>query len=102
MKVLLFVLSISLGLMLAFCGCTQPVNNPGTPQPATGTPAVTTTVPGLPNPAAVFCTGKGYKYEIRTNPDGSEYGVCIFPDKTSCEEWAFYQGTCNETTGKAP
>jgi putative hemolysin len=48
----------------------------------------------------VYCTQKGYGYEIRKNPDGSEYGVCIFPDKAECEEWAFYQDTCNESTGK--
>jgi putative hemolysin len=69
------------------------------PAAAGTTPAVTTS-PALANPAAVFCEGKNYKSVIRRNPDGSEYGVCIFPSGNECDEWAFYQGTCNETTGK--
>jgi putative hemolysin len=94
------ILSICLALMLVICGCTQPVNNPASPQQVAEPPTVTTTAPALANPAAVFCKEKGYDYEIRTNPDGSEYGVCIFPDHRECEEWAYYRGTCNETTGK--
>ena len=48
----------------------------------------------LPNPAAVYCVEQGYKYEIKTNPDGSQYGVCIFPDNSECKGWAFYRGEC--------
>ena len=98
MKIRMAILFIGIAMLLVLSGCLQAP----TGSPATGTPAVTTTSPGLPNPAAVFCTGKGYKYEIRQNPDGSEYGVCLFPAGNECEEWAFYRGTCNETTGKSP
>jgi len=49
---------------------------------------------GMPNPAATSCTEKGYSYEIRNNPDGSQYGVCIFPDESECEEWAYYRNEC--------
>ncbi len=49
---------------------------------------------GLPNPASVYCKKLGYKLEIRTNPDGSQYGACIFPDGSECEEWAFFRGEC--------
>lgn len=48
----------------------------------------------LPNPAAVYCVEQGYKYEIKTNPDGSQYGVCAFPDGSECKGWAFYRGEC--------
>lgn len=47
---------------------------------------------GMPNPAAVYCVALGYKYEIRTSKNGGHYGVCIFPDKTECDEWDFYRG----------
>ncbi|MFH1311477.1 MAG: DUF333 domain-containing protein [Nanoarchaeota archaeon] len=50
----------------------------------------------IPNPAAVYCTEQGYNYEIRENPDGSQYGICIFPDGSECEEWAFYSGECEK------
>ena len=47
---------------------------------------------GMPNPASVYCTALGYKYEIRTNKNGGQYGVCKFPDGTECNEWDFYRG----------
>ncbi|MGA2933828.1 MAG: DUF333 domain-containing protein [Methanomicrobiales archaeon] len=98
MKTIHLIISILLGMTLIVAGCTQQSTGPG---PAAGetTPSVTTSS-ALANPAAKFCEEKNYRYEIRTNPDGSEYGVCIFPDKTECEEWAFYRGTCNETTAR--
>jgi len=34
----------------------------------------------MPNPASVYCTQKGYKLEIRTAADGSQSGICVFPD----------------------
>lgn len=47
----------------------------------------------LPNPASVYCEEKGYDLEIRTNEYG-QYGVCIFPDGSECEEWKYYRGEC--------
>ena len=50
---------------------------------------------GMPNPAAVYCQSQGYRLEIRKDPrTGGEVGYCVFPDGTSCEEWAFYRGEC--------
>jgi putative hemolysin len=48
----------------------------------------------IANPAAAYCVEQGYKNEMRTNPDGSQYGVCIMDDGTECDEWAFYRGEC--------
>jgi putative hemolysin len=49
----------------------------------------------LANPASVYCEGQGYTLEMRTDAaDGGQYGVCIFPDGSECEEWAFYRGEC--------
>lgn len=40
-----------------------------------------------PDPAAKFCVDSGYQYEG---------GMCIFPDGSKCEEWAFYRGECGQ------
>jgi putative hemolysin len=48
----------------------------------------------MPNPASVYCTKEGNKLEIRTAIDGSQSGVCVFPDGSTCDEWAFFQGEC--------
>ena len=50
---------------------------------------------GMPNPAAVYCEEQGGRVEIRTAADGGQYGVCIFPDGSECDEWAFYRGECD-------
>jgi len=47
----------------------------------------------MANPASVYCHEQGYTLEIRTDADG-EYGVCIFPDGSECEEWAYFRGEC--------
>lgn len=49
----------------------------------------------MSNPALVFCQKQGYQSEVRTAEDGSQYGVCIFPDGSECNEWAFYHGECS-------
>jgi putative hemolysin len=48
---------------------------------------------GMPNPAAVWCEEQGNAYKIRKNPDGSEYGVCIFPNGTEIDAWEYYRQT---------
>ncbi len=54
---------------------------------------------GVPNPASQFCEEQGYTLEIREGADG-QIGVCLFPDGTECEEWAFYRGECAPGTPK--
>ncbi|MFA6328381.1 MAG: DUF333 domain-containing protein [Candidatus Micrarchaeia archaeon] len=49
---------------------------------------------GIANPASKNCVNNGYRSEILKNADGSEYGICVFPDNSSCEEWAFFRGNC--------
>ena len=49
---------------------------------------------GLPNPASKYCVDQGYELEIRADQAGNQYGVCIFPDGSECEEWAFFRGEC--------
>ena len=49
---------------------------------------------GLPNPASVFCEEQGNRLELRQEEDGV-VGICIFPDGTECEEWAYFRGECS-------
>ena len=48
---------------------------------------------GIANPAAAWCIEQGHAYEIRKNPDGSEYGVCILANGTVIDEWDYYRQT---------
>lgn len=59
---------------------------------------------GMPNPASVYCRQQGNKLEIRTATDGSQNGICVFPDGSTCDEWAYYRGECGLTpqTGATP
>lgn len=61
---------------------------------------VLTDVPqaNMPNPASAYCVEQGYTSEIRTGEDGSQYGVCIFPDGSECDEWAYFRGECGPTS----
>jgi len=49
---------------------------------------------GPANPASVYCEQNGNTLEIRTAADGSQSGICIFPNGNICEEWAYYRGEC--------
>jgi len=56
----------------------------------------------MPNPASVYCTQKGNKLEIRTAADGSQSGICVFPDGSTCDEWAYFRGECGLAQQKSP
>ena len=64
--------------------------------------AIASLAPAIPNPAAQFCVQCGYRSEIRTDPQGGQYGVCVFPDGSECDEWDYFRkchlaqcGDCN-------
>jgi hypothetical protein len=48
----------------------------------------------MPNPASVYCEQNGNQLEIRTAADGSQSGICVFPDGSTCDEWAYFRGEC--------
>ncbi len=48
----------------------------------------------MPNPASVYCEENGGTVKIVTAEDGSQSGVCVFPDGSECDEWAFFRGEC--------
>jgi putative hemolysin len=79
-------------LLLALTACAAPQVQ--TPEPAaTGIPPV-----NMPNPASVYCVQHGNKLEIHTAADGSQSGVCVFPDGSICDEWAYFRGECSPIT----
>jgi len=51
---------------------------------------------GMANPAAIYCVELGYQNKIITDSDGGQRGVCIFPDNSSCDDWAFFTGKCGQ------
>lgn len=61
-------------------------------QPAKNAPA--TAGIGMANPASKNCLEQGGSLIIEKQPDGGEYGVCIFEDNRQCEEWALFRGEC--------
>ncbi len=58
--------------------------------------------PNMSNPASVFCEENGNKLEIHTAEDGGQSGICVFPDGSVCEEWAFYRGECGPAAQISP
>ena len=46
---------------------------------------------GMADPSAVWAEEMGYEYQIRTNEDGSQYGVVILPDGTEVDSWQLYR-----------
>lgn len=80
--------SILLAIFVVLTSCT-PQTSPTTAPVSTEIPQ-----PNIPNPASTYCEEQGYTSEIRTAADGSQSGVCIFPDGSECDEWAYFRGEC--------
>jgi putative hemolysin len=98
---LLLVLVVAVVMITAGCTQAPPVTTPQTPvaTPVPTTKVMTMATPegnmtGIANPASVYCGQVGGKTEIKKDASGAEYGVCNFPNGTSCEEWALFRGEC--------
>jgi putative hemolysin len=81
-------------ILMALTACTS--LRVQTPDPAA------TEIPqaNMPNPASVYCEQNGNKLEIHTAADGSQSGVCVFLDGSTCDEWAYFRGECGPTAQK--
>jgi putative hemolysin len=75
-------------ILMTLAACTTPWVQ--TSEPA----AKDTPQANMPNPASVYCEQNGNKLEIRTAADGSQSGICVFPDGSACDEWAYFRGEC--------
>ncbi len=83
-------------ILILLTSCTAlPTQPTVAPSPSSVPPPTTTPQANLPNPASVYCEQQGNKLEIRTAADGSQSGVCVFPDRSECDEWAYYRGECS-------
>ena len=71
------------------CSPHQPSSTPNQP---TFTPDQPSNLENMPNPAAGFCEQHGGRNRIVTASDGSQSGQCDFPDGSSCDEWAYFNG----------
>lgn len=86
-KILPFIL-----ILMTLTACTMP-------QVKTAEPVATDeSQENLPNPAAAYCEQNGFGYEIRTADDGSQFGLCVFPDGSTCDDWAYFRGECTPGT----
>ncbi len=59
------------------------------------------TVFALANPATVYCNEMnkefgGYSYVMQSDAQSNVHGVCIMPDGTQCDAWAFLDGRCGK------
>jgi putative hemolysin len=88
--------------LVVFCflvtGCVQ-ITTQTNEVSAPETPTIQPSMETLPNPASVFCKQQGYKLDIRPAEDGSQTGFCIFTDDSECDEWAYFRGECQPSTG---
>jgi putative hemolysin len=82
-KISYLMLSLILILSLIFVGCSDKnIENNNSAQ--------------IANPASKYCIEQGHNITIRTNPDGSQTGYCLFDNGNECEEWAYMRGECEE------
>lgn len=84
----MLTITIALFFCTTLAACTSSIQTPESMTPET--PQA-----NIPNPASVYCEQNGYTLEIVTTNDGSQSGVCVFPDGSSCDEWAYYRGECS-------
>jgi putative hemolysin len=97
MKKTLSVLTALLMLGLLISACAPAAAPTAAPDPA----ATSTTAAGIANPASEYCVKNGGKLEIVTAADGSQTGNCTLPDKTVCDEWAYFRGECGGAGAQA-
>ena len=86
-KLLMMFTTIGLFFCTTLAACTSRIQAPN---------SITPDAPqaNMPNPASFYCEQNGNKLEIVTAADGSQSGVCVFPDGSSCDEWAYFRGEC--------
>jgi putative hemolysin len=81
-----FILTI---ILMALTACAVPQALAAPDPAATDMPQA-----GMSNPASVYCEQNGNELEIRIADDGSQNGICVFLDGSTCDEWAYYRGEC--------
>lgn len=90
---ILLIITVNL-LFVLVSGCTESAKDEMPTIPKQTIVSNEDSTSQLPNPASKYCIEQGYNITIRTNPDGSQTGYCVFPDGSECEEWAYFRGEC--------
>jgi putative hemolysin len=104
-KILLSLFMLMGMLSLAFCTSQQASPIPEanlaspTPQAVIASPSP---LANMANPASVYCEKNGGKLELRQDASGGAAGVCIFPDGSECDEWAYFRGECKPGDSLVP
>lgn len=80
---------IILAVLAILASCQTPTASSDKPQPSPSEPQS-----GIANPASVFCEENGGKLELRSDNAGAMVGICVFPDGSECEEWAYFRKEC--------
>jgi putative hemolysin len=62
------------------------IQNDGSGQINPGGPVI-----GMPDPSAVWSSQMGYRYVIRTDDQGNQYGVIAYPDGTERDSWSAFR-----------
>jgi putative hemolysin len=83
-------------MMLILAAC-APLQRQSSEPTATDIPVI-----NMPNPASTFCEQNGFTSEILTAADGSQSGICVFTDGSTCDEWAYFRGECGVETPENP
>ena len=82
---------VLLGVFLIFGGCSLKVSD--APKKSSASDNNDAKIGNL---ASTFCKDQGGLNKIVVNKDGSESGLCVFEDGSSCDEWAFYRNECTK------
>ena len=82
-------------LLMALTACSTPQIEAAPEPSATNMPQA-----GMPNPASAHCAQKGNK--LVPAADGIRNGLCVFPDGSACDEWAYYRGECCPAAQQCP
>ncbi|HSQ26014.1 MAG TPA: DUF333 domain-containing protein, partial [Anaerolineales bacterium] len=96
-KLQMLFVTIGLFLCMTLTACTAPQTQEASDPAATDVPQS-----GIANPASVYCEQNGNTLEIHTAADGSQSGVCVFPDGSTCDEWAYFRGECGPAAQNSP
>jgi putative hemolysin len=86
-----------IAILMALTACSAPQTQVVIDIQATDNPQA-----GMSNPASVYCEQNGNKLEILTAVDGSQSGICVFPDGSTCDEWAYFRGECGPIAQLSP
>ena len=84
-------------LLISLTACAIPQTQAASEPTATDTPQA-----GMSNPASLYCKQNGNTLEISTAADGSQFGICVFPDGSVCDEWVYYRGECGPAAQTSP